>query len=500
MAYPNGICDSGFYCSAIDGGTCMKKACSSGAKQCNGNVLKTCKADGSGWNQITCQYGCANNACKTASVCGALWEPCCGAACDSGLYCSPIDGGTCMKKVCSSGEKQCAGNALKTCKADGTGWNQTTCQYDCVNGACTATPSRPLTAAKCLNHGLWVESTHTCYLENEPVSGGYIACRPGTGRGYNYWHLYQGESCALADSSTRPTTEQQCSGQGLWLESNRICYLENDLVSGGYIACPPGTGKGLPYWHLYQRDSCRGCGAKGEPCCGGSNGTCNSIFNYCDNGTCLIKQAGGGGGGGPIPIPGGFFLQTDPQWRDGLGDDDFSVTVSCTDEKTGIVYKVVKTLAQIGCGPTSVANILNEYSGLNVTPAQIARQIISWACGGTSYEPNLTILEANGYQADLYPKSLYRLTEYMQSDETLWISGNVDGIPHHTYMDGFTCPEGYTENGICPSAVFTLRDPFFGTDITCTVSSNSTFDCTKPDGTLIIIKESSFFILTPPES
>jgi hypothetical protein len=396
--------------------------------------------------------------------------------------------------VCNAGEKQCAGSVLKTCKADGSGWNQIACLYGCQDSICSSEPIavKPSTEAECLNHGFWI--SHTCYLEGKPVSGGYIACPPGTGKGYKYWHLYQGSSFGQTDSSKRPRTEAECLNQGFWIEATHTCYLENEPVSGGYIACPPGTGRGFPYWHLYQGESCTpiiisvlpGCGAEYEPCCGGRNGTCSNSNLYCssvDSGTCLPKQSGGSGNGSSVESE-GFFLQKDSQWQ-----NDFSVTVSCNG------YEVVKTLAQIGCGPTSVANILNEYSGQNVTPIQIAQQIIGWACGGTSYASNLAILETNGFQADPFPVSLYHLTDYMQPDEALWISANVGGIAHHTYMDGYTI----NEQGI---AVYNLRDPYFGSDITCTVENESTFNCLTPDKRTIIInaEASALFILTPPGS
>jgi hypothetical protein len=48
--------------------------------------------------------------------------------------------------------------------------------------------------------------------------------------------------------------------------------------------------------------------------------------------------------------------------------------------------------------------------------------------------PAIKILTDNNLTADPYKKSYkYHLTEYMGPNDILWVTGIVNGIPHHTY-------------------------------------------------------------------
>ena len=180
-----------------------------------------------------------------------------------------------------------------------------------------------------------------------------------------------------------------------------------------------------------------------------------------------------------------YYSQTSPEWQ------DYKITVNNKDAQ-GNITQTTKTMKQVGCGPTTVANILNE-GGKKVTPTQIAKQIPSayWASGGTSFQTNIEILKQNGYQADPYTKSLYNLTKYMKSDELLWISAKIEGIEHHTYIDGYTM-----ENG---KPVFSMRDPYFGADMKCSVASGGTFGCNGSSGQHTYnVENEAVIILTPP--
>ncbi len=165
--YPNGSCNSGLYCSNLDGGTCRTKVCHA-ERRCEGNILKICKADGSGWDNTTCQYGCENNACKSAPTPTPTptpvptraptstptptptptLVPSCSSAGVSGLCssltcCSGLTEITGMYGYCQCSSTQactpgpppstrCDGTTIQeTCKVDGSGWDKKYCQYGC---------------------------------------------------------------------------------------------------------------------------------------------------------------------------------------------------------------------------------------------------------------------------------------------------------------------------------------------------------------------------------
>lgn len=93
-------CDSGLYCSPIDGGTCFPRVCTSGARQYSGKFEQVCKKDGSGWQNTSCKIGCSNGRCQ----------------------------------VCPPGNSLCQGQNLKQCKSDGSGY--TTVQVCANNQTC----------------------------------------------------------------------------------------------------------------------------------------------------------------------------------------------------------------------------------------------------------------------------------------------------------------------------------------------------------------------------
>jgi len=148
--------------------------CLPGAKRCNGNILETCKSDGSEWQTtencgtakycsgtscLACSTGYANcdqnvtNGCEinlnnNNNNCGS-----CGKVCASGTSCQS---GVCVSSCtdeCSSGQTRCLGNYKQTCgdyDADScTEWGGgVLCQYGCSNGECIS----------CVSH-----STYKCY-------------------------------------------------------------------------------------------------------------------------------------------------------------------------------------------------------------------------------------------------------------------------------------------------------------------------------------------------
>ncbi|MFH0943546.1 MAG: hypothetical protein V1810_05260, partial [Candidatus Beckwithbacteria bacterium] len=81
--------------------------------------------------------------------CGYEDQACCGQGYPNGtcqsanMYCSNLDGGTCMSKTCNLGDRQCDDTLLKICNADGSNWNYTPCPHGCnsnLNQCQTCTP------------------------------------------------------------------------------------------------------------------------------------------------------------------------------------------------------------------------------------------------------------------------------------------------------------------------------------------------------------------------
>ncbi|MDP2684490.1 MAG: hypothetical protein Q8P20_05560, partial [bacterium] len=166
-------------------------------------------------------------------------------------------------------------------------------------------------------------------------------------------------------------------------------------------------------------------------------------------------------------IKSGLYAQTDP---------DIASTL--------IPGGAGKPFKNIGCGQTTVANILCKYGLTCPTPIEVASMIpLNEYVGGglTSTQSNIKILNENGFITDPYRKSLqYHLTEYMEPNDVLWISANVGGIPHHTYLDGYSIDSNGTP-------IYNLNDSYFGDGFKCKTTSDSSFGCTNNDGKQINI-------------
>jgi hypothetical protein len=173
-------------------------ACYPGQQACDGDVLKTCASDGSGWREQSCSYGCnpvlsvcnpkpspTNTPKPTATPtpsCKSEGSGCSQGQCCSGLKCAPAYGGYfCLeprceeeekqcagvflqqcdqgqwinvkrcengcdastnqcKLACDPGEKECDGDILKTCASDGSGWREQSCSYGCDQNSLSCKP------------------------------------------------------------------------------------------------------------------------------------------------------------------------------------------------------------------------------------------------------------------------------------------------------------------------------------------------------------------------
>lgn len=148
------------------GGSGAPFFCVPGVRSCDGNTVRTCNGEGSGFDTRTCASGerCEGGACVPATdipstegpicdpgsrVCDGNTVVVCNAqgtsetrqACASTERCTA---GACLpvteEPVCSPGTTLCEGNGVRTCNAQGTGFGSAvSCGSDvCVEGACRA--------------------------------------------------------------------------------------------------------------------------------------------------------------------------------------------------------------------------------------------------------------------------------------------------------------------------------------------------------------------------
>ncbi|MBM4346079.1 MAG: DUF4215 domain-containing protein [Deltaproteobacteria bacterium] len=116
------------------------QVCTPGAKSCAGLTFKTCKAEGTGWVETLCDDGnvCTSETCDVQLGCGKV-PVADGSQCGSGQVCKA---GVCSAAAaCATGAKKCAGAKLLTCKADGSGWDESACNdgNPCTADGCSET-------------------------------------------------------------------------------------------------------------------------------------------------------------------------------------------------------------------------------------------------------------------------------------------------------------------------------------------------------------------------
>ncbi|MEZ4370951.1 MAG: hypothetical protein R3B07_08995 [Polyangiaceae bacterium] len=155
-AWDSEPCGNGRHCIS---GKCVDNPCTAGAVGCSGNVVSTCKADGTGWQPSgpdcaatgqTCIVGeCRDLVCTPGTAfCqeGDVYDCPNGNGarlynrCDKDLHCKDgYYGVDCYFDVCPQGMATCDGNRATTCKSDGSGYEPggTTCAQYCVAGACS---------------------------------------------------------------------------------------------------------------------------------------------------------------------------------------------------------------------------------------------------------------------------------------------------------------------------------------------------------------------------
>lgn len=157
-------CSSSSYCDESGtSATCRAQLCSPDQAGCDGNVVSTCKSDGSGWTHTGADCSASDQVCVSAAclpvICEASQRFCdggnvftCGpkgatsslySTCSASYYCD--DSGsyaTCRPDVCTAGNPTCRGDFVATCKSDGSGPEETggtdcsTTGQTCESGQC----------------------------------------------------------------------------------------------------------------------------------------------------------------------------------------------------------------------------------------------------------------------------------------------------------------------------------------------------------------------------
>ncbi|MBQ9243425.1 MAG: hypothetical protein IJ165_09405 [Proteobacteria bacterium] len=205
-------CSDGMTCTGSDGNA--KCVCSDGQAKCDGSdktKIYKCK-DG--------KYGAPER-------------------CDGNKQCEGVAGSAvCTNNAleCSPGTKQCDGDKLKTCNAQGT-WESLTCEKGCSNMACnecnegeygTGDAEGHEIAINCVNHK-WVKTD--CYpnLADESKEPKIAICR-----GYcNVGAVY----CEGSGFERYRCTDQTPPSNNLAYQHNEPIYVED-----GICECDPGVG------------------------------------------------------------------------------------------------------------------------------------------------------------------------------------------------------------------------------------------------------------------
>lgn len=288
-------------------GKCVVAKCQAGQKLCaDPATLATCKADGSGWQKMTCsaEQGCEDGGCK-AVICAPGGNTCssskvvqCSAAgtsqatvIDCATNGQVCDNGACHDPSCLAGTTQCQGEQLATCKTDGTGWVLSKCAADqtCFGAGCEAKVCTPgavqcqtTAIVKCDTTGAAWSVVEDCATAGKLCVGGACVsqvCQPGN------------VTCVGGNIGT-------CKADGSgWVE--QACGEGKVCDGGGCLAqvCPPGApscqaakaykcdAKGL------QQEFVVDCAAGGKECAGGicvapycGDGKVNLPGEVCDDG------------------------------------------------------------------------------------------------------------------------------------------------------------------------------------------------------------------------
>lgn len=153
----------------------------------------------------------------------------------------------------------------------------------------------------------------------------------------------------------------------------------------------------------------------------------------------------------------------------------------------------------IGCGPTAVSNILNQYGIMSSTPIDIASQmgVRDWGYDGTTLFQDsslVRILNSYGLETNLYNESFYNLSNNTSPNDLIFIGGIFRYLGRDVSHISYLQTTGDTNNLI-------LRDNLFITDATCRVTGNARLLCSNASGQSLTIDLANqpVYIIPQPE-
>jgi hypothetical protein len=275
-------CNPGAPCSPSNRCHLGVLSCSSGTPQCMDSNTAVVNGTPCGTDKVCGNGSCV--ACKAAAAC-ATGDPCKlgTTSCSTGTSeCKPThdapDGTTCGQgRVCKAGScVACAPNA--TCEPSACKVGKTSCGTG--TSVCMETGAAP--------------DGKACGGGKVCTSGSCVACG-GAGQ-----PCCAGNSCPEGKTCMGSTCVVACTPGGE-CNINNPCRKGKIACNGGTPACvdgdPKNNGASCGGNQICLDGSCTGCGAIGQPCCGG---VC-SVSGGCRNSRCA---------GLPNPPGGKFFIQT----------------------------------------------------------------------------------------------------------------------------------------------------------------------------------------------
>jgi hypothetical protein len=236
---------------------CLADVCTAGAPVCNGDLLSTCAADGSGPADAgkSCGAGktCYGGACKAVictpdalqcsagnvQICqqkGTVWSAY--ATCDASTFCNelatPI---ACAPDTCAPSGNACNGEKLATCAADGGHFTATTTDCAVSKTVCTLSATCAAVAEDTVG-----DTSTSSVLSSYLVGNVYRVDRARTlteieqylsvsGVSVFTWVVYEGSSASYSTMTKIYEGTTSSSGMGTFFSSGAISV---PLVAGKY--------------------------------------------------------------------------------------------------------------------------------------------------------------------------------------------------------------------------------------------------------------------------
>jgi hypothetical protein len=260
-------------------GSCVRRACTPGTFECDGNAVRVCNEDGSAFVLVVCDgleecadtpWGCTcNDGTCAARICDPGTAECVGpgsrSCLNDGRTLGPVEacaddegcfGGQCEPIACTPGTVRCSGTSLLTCTVDGAGYSVRDCRSEgafCDTGAPT-----PTCTTRTCEPGL-----ATCNATNTAV----IVCN----------------ATGSEQTTTACGTNEYCSA-GRCLE--RVCTPGARSCRSGNVHVCNALGSGftlIETCNYGSVDTSEDCGAQGktcsvsaQACVGGDTSTCRT--------------------------------------------------------------------------------------------------------------------------------------------------------------------------------------------------------------------------------